>query len=243
MTARAVCIEVGGGGIQTVVFDGGAEPAFLDGASRSDGAPLLIAVPGLVAGGRVVAASNLRWFDVDPVAALGLDGTARVVANDAQAAALGEAVLRGVGDLAYLGLGTGIGGAIVRDGAVVEHEVFGHRGSFGEAACPCGRTGCLETVAAGWALPSPVPAEAIGTIAAALARSIEDAETPELIVIGGGLARRYPAILRAVRALLGAYRVEASAAPGPAKSAAAWGLLRLGGIEVDLSPSRPARSR
>jgi len=241
MTARAVCIEVGGGSIQTVVFDGAPDPVFLDGASRVDGAPLLIAVPGLIANGRVVAASNLQWFDVDPVTALGLSGVATVVVNDAEAAALGESVLRGIGDLAFLGLGTGIGGAIVRDGVVVEREVFGHRGTFGAVPCPCGRTGCLETVAAGWALPSTLPPDAVPTIGDALARAVEDAGTPDLIVVGGGLARRYPEILAAVRDRLPRHRVEASAAPAVAKSAAAWGLMALAGLDAGFSPSTPAR--
>jgi predicted NBD/HSP70 family sugar kinase len=230
MGVRAVCIEVGGGGVQTAVFDGVPEPSFYDGARSVEGAPLLIAVPGIIEDGRVLAAANLDWYDVDPVRALGLRGHASVVCNDAEAAALGESVLRGGADLAYLGLGTGIGGAIVRGGEVVAREVFGHRGGFGDAPCPCGRTGCLETVAAGWALPDPLPPERFEPVADALARAVSGVSVPELVVAGGGLARAYPELVALVRARLPKNRVEATAAPAVAKSAAAWGLLRVAGL-------------
>lgn len=235
----ATCIEVGGGGVQTVVFDGAPSPTFHDGAREPDGGPLLVAVPGIVADGRVVAASNLGWFDVDPVAALGLHGVATLVLNDAEAAALGESALRDGADLAYLGLGTGIGGAIVRDGTVVAREVFGHRGGFGDAPCGCGRRGCLETVAAGWALPDPLPPTRIEPVADALARAVLSTPAlPPLVVVTGGIARRYPAITHALAARLDV-AVEPSRAPAEAKSAAAWGLLAAAGI----SPPSAARAR
>lgn len=233
----AACIEIGGGGIQTVTFTADAAPSFSDGAHQADGAALLIAVPGLIDGVRVAAASNLGWFDVDPVEQLGLTGPATVVCNDAEAAALGEAALRGVDELGYVGLGTGVGGVIVRDGVVVEREVLGHRGSFGDAPCSCGRTGCLETVAAGWALPDPLPAARIDGVAVALATAIRQAAMPAVVVISGGLARRYPAIVEGVRALVPEHTVDTSAAPAAAKSASAWGLLRLAGIDLSGRPA------
>jgi predicted NBD/HSP70 family sugar kinase len=235
----AVCIEVGGGSSQTVVFDEGRRPAFHEGAVHHNGAPLLLAVPGLIDGGRVVAASNLGWFDVDPVEALGLRGPAKLVANDAEAAALGECALRGGEDLAYLGLGTGIGGAIVLRGSVVRTEVFGHRPGYSTRRCSCGRIGCLETVAAGWALPDPVPADRVPEVAAALARAVDEAAAPDLVVVAGGLARANPAIIEELRTRIGRRRVEGSAAPEDAKSAAAWGLLRLAGLDAEPGPGAP----
>jgi predicted NBD/HSP70 family sugar kinase len=234
MTARAVCVELGGGGAQTIVFEADGRTTFHDGARNEDG-PLLVAVPGIVKGDRVVAASNLGWYDVDPVRELGLRGPADVVANDAEAAALGESVLRGLVDLAYMGLGTGIGGAIVLEGRVAQTEVFGHRTGYSDLPCPCGRVGCLETVAAGWALPSPVPAEKIPEVASALATALEDPSLPNLVVVAGGLAADNPAIVEELRARVARRTIETSRAPAEAKSAAAWGLLRLAGLDAGLT--------
>jgi predicted NBD/HSP70 family sugar kinase len=219
------CVEVGGGGIETVLL-GGAEPVVLTGAHLPPGLPLLMAVPGLIRRGRVLAASNLGWLDVDPARELGLAATAAVVLNDAEAAALGESALREGAALTYVGLGTGVGGAVVADGQVVGANLLGHGGAFSAAVCPCGRIGCLETVAAGWALPDPLPATRLGDVAAAVARAVRDeplAVAP-LLVVAGGLARRYPQLVDAIRVALPDHVVEPSAAPAQVKSAAAWGL-------------------
>lgn len=219
------CIEVGGGGIETVVL-GSSSPVVLPGACPPPGIPILLAVPGLIAGDRVLAASNLDWFDVDPAEALGLDRPAALLLNDAAAAALGESALRHCQDLVYVGLGTGVGGAVVRDGSVVGTNLLGHGGSFGDAACPCGRTGCLETVAAGWALPDPLPLARVPAIAAAIAIAVraEPLATARLVVVSGGMARRHPALVAAVAAALPERTVEPTAAPAAVKSATAWGL-------------------
>jgi predicted NBD/HSP70 family sugar kinase len=219
------CIEVGGGGVETVVL-GGLVPQVLSGARPPAGLPVLLAVPGLLDGGRVVAASNLGWFDVDPSEALGIDRPAELLLNDAEAAALGESALRDGAALTYIGLGTGVGGAVVRDGVVVAANLLGHGGAFGEVTCPCGRTGCLETVAAGWALPDPLPAEQLPVVAAALGTAVRDEPlaTAALVVVGGGLARRHPGVVAALASALPERTVEPTAAPAGVKSAAAWGL-------------------
>lgn len=219
------CIEVGGGGIETVVL-GSSSPVVLPGACPPPGIPILLAVPGLIDGDRVLAASNLGWFDVDPAQALGLDRPAALLLNDAAAAALGESALRGCADLVYVGLGTGVGGAVVRDFSVVDTNLLGHGGSFGDDPCPCGLTGCLETVAAGWALPDPLPRDRVPAVAAAIASAVRDEPlaTPLLVVLAGGLARRHPALVAAVAAALPERVVEPSAAPTEVKSATAWGL-------------------
>ena len=220
------CVEVGGSGCQTVVFDGDTV-SFHDGARRPDGSELAIAVPGLIEDGRVVAASNLGWFDVDPAAQLSLDGQASVVLNDAAAAALGEAALRdGVPDLVFVGLGTGVGGAVVAEGTVVAANLFGHAPGFSDRPCPCGRIGCLETVVSGWALPAALDAAALHAAAAVLASAIEaePVATPRLVVVAGGIADAHPALIGALAAALPDRSVEASAAPAGAKSASAWGL-------------------
>ena len=81
--------------------------------------------------------------------------------NDANAAALGEAVAgcaRGKKNVVMITLGTGVGGGIIIDG----HIYRGHNGEAGELGhmvierngipCPCGRRGCLEAYASATAL-------------------------------------------------------------------------------------------
>jgi len=227
--AAFAAVEVGGSTTQTVVFDGDGAWLVVPGAHQPPGAVLAIAVPGLIAGGRVLAASNLGWFDRDPVEALGLPGPATAVLNDAAAAALGEAAVRGAGalaDLVYIGLGTGVGGAVVLDGAVTADNLFGHAGGFGERTCACGSTGCLETVAAGWALPPALDRDDLARVAAAVARAIdaEPAAAAGVVVVGGGVAARYPQLVAFVGAALTDRVVEPSAVHAPLKSAAAFGL-------------------
>ncbi|MFJ3669721.1 ROK family protein [Streptomyces sp. NPDC090106] len=83
------------------------------------------------------------------------------VDNDANLLALGEARAAGPADedMVFVKVGTGIGAGIISEGRV-------HRGSKGAAGdigharvledntvmCRCGRTGCLEALAGGWAL-------------------------------------------------------------------------------------------
>ncbi|MFN2539762.1 MAG: ROK family protein [Mycobacteriales bacterium] len=231
------CVEVGASGVETVLLGPGtsytARPGLGD---LPDGAPLLLAVPGIVAAGRVVAASNLGWYDVDPAVQLGLAMTAAVVCNDAEAAALGESVLRpGLPDLVFVGLGTGVGGAVVRDGEVQAANLFAHETGFSRRACSCGQTGCLETVAGGWALPAALQLSHLKTIAASLAMVVEHESlaTPRLVVLAGGITRDYPDLVPLVQDALTDRQVEGTAAIGT-KSAAAWGLRDLHDRLIDL---------
>ena len=227
-TTVLACVEIGGGSVETVLLGPGPEVVRTDGLRVPEGLPLLIAVPGIVEAGRVLAASNLDWYDVDPAEALGLDVSAAVVANDAEAAALGESALRDGADLVFLGLGTGVGGAVVLDGVVASNELGHGQGSFSDLPCTCTRTGCLETVAAGWALPTPVPAEQLPVIADALARAVEaePLATPQLVVLAGGLTRAYPELVPLLARAMPDRTVSATAATST-KSAAAWGLRHL----------------
>lgn len=88
-------------------------------------------------------------------AALGLPAT---VANDGDAAALAEfhfGAGRGVQHLLYLTVSTGIGGGIIIGGTLyrgerawageIGHQVLKPDGPL----CPCGRNGCLESLASG----------------------------------------------------------------------------------------------
>lgn len=227
-TAQVACVEVGGGGLETVLLGPDGAVIQADGLAVPQGVPLLIAVPGLVSGGRVIAASNLGWFDVDPAQQLGLNGPAVVVCNDAEAAALGESALRdGEPDLVFLGLGTGVGGAVVIGGEATAN-LFAHTRGFSRLTCTCGRTGCLETVAAGWALPDPLEPSTLSAMAEALAGAVqrEPRATPELVVLAGGITARHPQLIPLLHDLLPGRVIEGTAAPGT-KSAAAWGLRQL----------------
>ena len=122
--------------------------------------PLLgvgVGSPGIVdPQGRIVEAPNLGWRDVDLAQHLAGALHARVhIANDANAAALGEITLAdGGGSLLLVKIGHGVGAGVVVDG----HLLLGDRYAAGELghvvvdergeACACGRYGCLETVVA-----------------------------------------------------------------------------------------------
>ncbi|MGE5508830.1 MAG: ROK family protein [Chitinophagales bacterium] len=109
--------------------------------------------------GMVVFAPNLFWKDV-PVTSLltaRLPWPCRLV-NDADAAALGEAVFgagQGAEFLLYLTVSTGIGGGIILRRRIYS-GAHGMAGEFGHVvvdpggpACRCGRKGCLEALASG----------------------------------------------------------------------------------------------
>lgn len=225
---QLTCIEVGASGVETVLLESATVVHRRLGVVAPAGQPLLIAVPGLVAGTRVLSASNLGWYDVDPAEQLGLVGPADVVCNDAEAAALGESVLRpGQPDLVFVGLGTGVGGAVVQ-GGVAQANLFAHGGSFGDRACGCGRVGCLETVAGGWALPDRLTDGHLAKLAGAIAQAVDDEPraTPSLVVLAGGLTAAYPLLVALLAAALPGRQVVPTAAP-TTKSAAAWGLRHL----------------
>lgn len=84
------------------------------------------------------------------------------IANDAQCAALGEALYgagRGLSRMAMLTLGTGVGGGFVKDGKLETDGygsmayIFGHASISGRGRlCNCGRHGCLEAYASASAI-------------------------------------------------------------------------------------------
>jgi glucokinase len=112
--------------------------------------------------GIVRTAPNLDWTDVPLQDRLetALDLPV-VVANDVRAITWGvwsHGVGRGTDNLVVIFVGTGIGGGIVSDGAVLD----GHRGMAGELGhvpivmggrdCHCPNEGCWEAYAGGWAI-------------------------------------------------------------------------------------------
>ncbi len=84
------------------------------------------------------------------------------IENDANAAALGEAIRgagRGVKSLIMITLGTGVGGGIVIDGKIFSGCLNSHGAELGHTVivmggrkCGCGREGCFEAYASATAL-------------------------------------------------------------------------------------------
>ena len=115
-----------------------------------------VGVPGTIdrQEGKVIYSNNLRWEDVSLTKQLGEVIPCPVrIANDADCAALGEAI-EGAGknfsDVVMFTLGNGVGGGIILRGEVFEggimggsevgHQVIRVHGRL----CSCGRKGCLE---------------------------------------------------------------------------------------------------
>lgn len=112
--------------------------------------------------GLVIKAPNLGWQNV-PITAMmeKATGVKIYLENDANVAALGEQVFgvgKGVSDLIYITVSTGIGGGFVVNNRLIQ----GRDGGAGEIGhiiveddgpqCGCGQHGCLETVASGTAI-------------------------------------------------------------------------------------------
>ncbi|HWG12202.1 MAG TPA: ROK family protein [Streptosporangiaceae bacterium] len=184
-----------------------------------------VIVPGLVDAAAGVAryAENLGWRDVPFAARLG-EATGLPVAfdHDVRAAGAAEQQLgagRGHRDVAFVPIGTGIAAALVLDGR--PYAGGGWAGEIGHIdvgsglPCPCGATGCLETIASAAAIArryserSGRPVAGALDVAGLLGRGDADARVvwdeavdalafvlavtaavaaPELIVIGGGLS-------------------------------------------------------
>ncbi|MBE6597569.1 MAG: ROK family protein [Ruminococcaceae bacterium] len=135
------------------------------GCALSDIATVGVATPGTANGrtGVVEYANNLPFRDF-PLARLlseKLDKATVKIENDANAAALGEAVAgaaKGTDISVMITLGTGVGGGIIIDGKVYSgfnsaggelgHMVIEHGG----VPCSCGRRGCWEAYSSATAL-------------------------------------------------------------------------------------------
>lgn len=123
-----------------------------------------VGVPGTVdrKAGMVVYSNNIKWEQVPMVSMLSAYLPVPIqIANDADCAALGEAVsgaAKDYQDVVMLTLGTGVGGGIILDGKIYEggrmggcelgHMVIVENGE----PCTCGRKGCLEAYASATAL-------------------------------------------------------------------------------------------
>jgi glucokinase len=118
-----------------------------------------VASAGIVQGGVVRYATNLPWRD-EPVReriAAALDVPV-VLTHDTAAAAVAECAQLSDTDVLYVGIGTGIACAHVRDG-VVHTGATGRAGEIGHSPvrpggdrCACGQRGCLEAYASAAAI-------------------------------------------------------------------------------------------
>ncbi len=110
--------------------------------------------------GLVLSPSNLPGWDNFPLVKLFRERFAVPIAldNDANAAALGECVYgagRGLKNIIYITVSTGIGGGIIINGDIF-HGVAAGAGELGHTIvqpngvrCNCGSIGCLETICSG----------------------------------------------------------------------------------------------
>ena len=139
--------------------------------------------------GELVSPLNIpQWRDFDLAKRLRqATGLAVAVDGDVRALALAEGVFgsaQGVKNYASLVVSTGIGGAVVLDGRLLNGATgnSGHLGHLtvlpGGAQCSCGAKGCLEAEASGWAIAQRTgrpPAEASLEVREATARYVGQA--------------------------------------------------------------------
>lgn len=115
-----------------------------------------VGVPGTIdkRQGKVIYSNNIRWEDVSLKKQLGEVIPCPVwIANDADCAALGEAIAgagQNYSDVVMFTLGNGVGGGVILNGDVFEGGMMGgaevgHQViCVGGRRCTCGRKGCLE---------------------------------------------------------------------------------------------------
>lgn len=136
-----------------------------DRAGVGPDAPVGVAAPGPLdpRQGIVYFAPNLPgWTEVHLCDRLQQLTDRRILlGNDANAAALGELYFgsgRGVRNMIYVGLGTGVGGGVISEGMLID-GVRGLGGELGHTTvdingprCSCGSIGCVESFCSSWAI-------------------------------------------------------------------------------------------
>ena len=143
--------------LESLISDSGLEPSAVLGVG--------VSLPGTVDQQRGCSLDSpiMTGWDGVPLAPYfhELTGAPVLVDNDANVMALAErhGEFRGLDDLILLKLSTGLGAGIIC-GGTLQRGAVGAAGEFGHnktaaalgVACRCGDTGCLESVASGWAL-------------------------------------------------------------------------------------------
>lgn len=148
----------------------------VEAAGLDPSTPVGVASPGPLnpKTGTVLYTPNLPGWRNVPFVALLRERIGRPVylANDGNCGALGEVRFgsaRGVDDLIYIALGTGVGSGIVSGGNLIDGvrglgPEVGHMGvALDGPRCSCGSVGCLESFVSGWAIRRE--AEAVATTA------------------------------------------------------------------------------
>ena len=193
----------------------------LERLTPADNEPIGVGVAGLVDAGTLVWGPHIEGTAVEVGRELAERlGRPVVVENDANCATFAEYRLgpgKGLGSVLGITVGTGIGMGLVADGRIYRGRAFageaGHMTmvSAGGLACPCGRTGCWETLVSGWRLAQlwgggrPGEASALSRAAEAGDRRarliLDDAGRalgagianlialldPDLVIVGGGV--------------------------------------------------------
>lgn len=162
---RNTRIELGPDGVVAQIVEMARESMDEVSVGMEDVSCMVIAAPGPVEPrtGMVIEAPNMPGWVRVPLAEMvqAQMGLAVRVVNDANAAAVGEfhfGAARGLRNMVYLTVSTGIGGGIIADGRLVEGS-SGMAGEIGHMTidmhgpkCPCGNIGCLEVLASGTAI-------------------------------------------------------------------------------------------
>ncbi len=174
-------------------------------------------------------------------------GIPATMENDANAAALAEATFgagRDAGSVLYVQVSTGIGAGLVVGGRL--HRGRGGAGELGHVVvdpagpeCACGNRGCLEAVAAGWALARDarrigagpdakaliaaatagdgkaraVVTAAFATLGVAIANAVNLLD-PDVVAVGGGIAQASGILGPALEAALAAHVLPHLRDPG-----------------------------
>ncbi|MBE6560309.1 MAG: ROK family protein [Ruminococcaceae bacterium] len=139
---------------EEIVKDMAAAAAEL--AERNNVQPVGIGIgsPGIISGGVVLSAANLKFRDVPLCDMLEkVSGLKCALGNDANVAALGENAVgsgKDASSFVMVTLGTGVGGGIIEGGKIVEgfNGAGAEIGHFllypGGRQCGCGKKGCFE---------------------------------------------------------------------------------------------------
>jgi glucokinase len=187
------------------------------------GVPVGEGFEGLIAGAAGLTGAPLRSLLGDAL------GVPVVLENDLNLAALAEHRTRGVRDLAFIGIGTGVGMGIVADGRLLRGASgaageLGHLPLAGSSVAGPDGLGPLEAVAGGAGLAARWGGPAVEVFAAAACgderaaalladqaralaaaiRAVEALLDPALVVLGGGIGSR-PDVLERVRSALAAH--------------------------------------
>ena len=172
-------------------------PAVRAAVAAADAEEVALCVPGIVDGGRVVSLPGKLPGIVGADLPALLDVPVRVLTNDAHAYGLGEAVSgagRGFSRVVVVTLGTGVGVAVLEDGAVLGRGPFG--GGLLGGQLPIAATGGVDTAGRNGTIEALCRADALelsgmSQYRADLVRALTAlalAHAPDCIVVGGGAA-------------------------------------------------------